>query len=489
MAPLAGSSWGMLPAGVVATHPHFVDGAPWAEPAEPLRELIDPWREEPFAAIPIGGEATVARAVASARAALPRLAALGTDGRIARVDALVQLVRARAEQLAATLVAELGKPIRAARREIDSVLTAATWFRDHAARELGPLDSGEPGLAIVREPVGVVAAITPFNFPLQLLSWKLFPAFLCGCPVVCKPDPRTAISTAMLASFAVEAGWPPGAFSVVHGGAETGAHLVAHDDVAKVAFTGSVAAGRAVYSLAAAGLKRVTLELGGCSPLVVCEDARVDARMPALCARAFGNSGQFCYRISRVYVHRSRQRELVERWRTAAAALVVGDPRDERTELGPLVDRASTAAVHARIADTVQTGAHLVLDGRTHARTHPGLVGPTIFDDVPDDAAIMTHETFGPTLAIAAFDELDDAIARANAGPYGLGAFALTEDPATADRLSRALDSGTVWCGAIERVSMNAPFGGRKQSGIGIEKSRWAFDAYLLPKAIYSVTP
>ena len=464
---------------------HLIDGEPWRAGAEPLRELVDPWSGQAIATIPMAGEATVARAVASARAALPRLRMLTIGDRIARLDVLLELVRARSEELAATLVVEMGKPIRSARREIDSVLTAAMWFRDHAQELLGPVDSGEPGLSIVREPVGVVAAITPFNFPLQLLSWKLFPAFLSGCPVVCKPDPRTSISTAILAEWASEASWPVGAFTVIHGAEETGARLVAHDDIAKVAFTGSISAGRAVYTRAAAGLKRVTLELGGCSPLVVCSDARIDDAIAAVCARAFGNSGQFCYRISRAYVHRSRHDELVDKCVAAARKLVVGDPRDSATDLGPLVDREAVAIVHERIAEAERSGATVVLDGRTYTRTHPGLVGPTVIDDVPDDAAIMAHETFGPTLAIAPFDDLDDAIARANDTMYGLGAFALTEDAATAQRLARELEAGTVWCGAIDRASMAAPFGGRKDSGIGIEKSRWAFDAYALPRAIY----
>ena len=467
---------------------HFIDGEAATFPDEDGVEVVAPYSGARLGRIPVGGREAVEAAVGSARRALRAWKRTSLEERIARLDALCAKVESKRTTLETMLVQEVGKPVKAARLEVTRLLDAFRYFRDEAPKRLGNLvikgyDDFVP--QVVRDPVGVVAAITPFNFPIQLLSWKLCPAVLSGCTVVCKPDPRTPLSTARLAQWATEVGWPPGVFNVVHGDGRTGTELVQDPRVAKVAFTGSVKAGQMVYVCAANEIKRVTLELGGCSPLVVCPDADLKRWMDGVLFRTFYNSGQYCFRINRALVDRRRYDEFVEGFAEAAAGLVVGDPADERTDLGPLIDRRAFERVAERIEEAERLGARVVLDGRTAATPDGSLIGPTLLADVPPEAGVACEETFGPVLAAAAFDDLDEAIERANATPYGLAAFALTEDPRTGARLSEELEAGTVWVNALDKTVIELPFGGVKASGIGVEKSQWAFDEYIQPRAVY----
>jgi succinate-semialdehyde dehydrogenase/glutarate-semialdehyde dehydrogenase len=371
---------------------------------------------------------------------------------------------------------------------VDSLLAALGYFRDAAPAALQGREleaDAEFAARVARHPVGVVVAIAPFNFPVQLLSWKLCPAMLCGCTVVAKPDPRTPLSTAKLAQWASECGWPAGVFNVVHGDAKTGARLVEDARVAKVAFTGSTEGGRAVYQNAAAGIKRVTLELGGCSPLLVCEDADYESQMGEILERAFYNSGQYCFRINRALVDRARLDEFAEALARAAERLVVGDPRDEGTDLGPLIDRPSLERVVERIGEAQRRGARVLLDGRAHSSPGTCLLGPSVLVDLPPDSELLHRETFGPVVAVVAYRDLDEAISLANGTDYGLAAFALTDDPEVGARLAAELEAGSVWINALHKSLISLPFGGIKQSGIGVEKSSWGFDEYLNPRALY----
>jgi succinate-semialdehyde dehydrogenase/glutarate-semialdehyde dehydrogenase len=467
---------------------HLVDGHLVVFPGEAERPVVSPYSGNVLGCIPVGGSAAVDRAVGSSVRVFRAWRQTSLATRLECLGALLEKLEARREPLARMLVREVGKPIRAARLEVDNLLAAFRYFCTEAPRQVR--DHVIPGYddftpRVVREPVGPVAAITPFNFPLQLLSWKLCPAVLAGCTVVCKPDPRTPLSTAALGEWAIEAGWPPGLFNVVHGDAGTGTSLVQDPRVAKVAFTGSVAAGRAVYRGAAEGFKRVTLELGGCSALVVCADADLERWMDDVVQRAFYNSGQYCFRINRALVDRRRYDEFVARLVRAASRLVVGDPDDERTDLGPLIDRTALERVVARIDEAEGQGARVLLDGRPRASGEGSLVGPTVLGTVPPSAAVLREETFGPVVSVVPYDDLEQAIAVANDTEYGLAAFALTEDPRTGIRLARELEAGTVWVNALDRSVIALPFGGLKQSGIGVEKSPWAFDEYLVPRAVY----
>lgn len=467
---------------------HWIDGARAAFRGESEIPVCSPYSGDVIGRIAVGGGPAVERAVEAANRAFRGWRRTPLEQRLERLQALAGRVEAERENLAELLVAEVGKTIRDARLEVKNVLAAFRYFAKEAPLRVPGFDL--PGHAdctprIARDPVGVVAAIVPFNFPIQLLSWKLCPAVLAGCSVVCKPDPRTPLSAARLAEWASEAGWPPGLFNVVHGDGETGSRLVAHPGVAKIAFTGSVAVGRSVYRTAAERIKRVTLELGGCSPLVVCGDADLDRWLGDVLRRAFYNSGQYCFRINRALVQRRRYEEFVERFAKAAARLVVGDPSEERTDLGPLIDPPSRERVIDRIASAERRGARVCLDGRALVSPAGTLVGPTLLADVPAGAEVLEDETFGPVVAAVAFDDLAEGIALANATEYGLAAFALTEDRAAGLRLGDELEAGSVWVNALDKSLIELPFGGVKQSGIGVEKSQWAFDEYLQPRALY----
>lgn len=467
---------------------HHIDGRAIGFAGEPRLDVVNPFTGETLAGVPLGGEAAVDAAVDAARRAGPAWRRTPLPERIGRVEALARRVEQGREELARILVAEIGKPIRHARTEVDHMLAALRYFAAEAPAGVRDDEIARDATFVARierRPVGVVAAIAPFNFPLLLLSWKLGPAVLAGCTVVCKPDPRTPLATSLLADWATAAGWPPGVFNVVHGARDAGERLVGHPGVAKVAFTGSVDSGRAVYRRAAEGIKRVLLELGGCSALVVCDDGDFNAHMTEILHRAFYNSGQYCFRINRALVARARYEEFTRALSTAAAGLVVGDPSDERTDLGPLIDEAALTSVHHRIDNALACGARLLLDGRRAGPGRAPFLGPTVLADVPRNADVMRSETFGPVLAAAPFDTIDDGIALANETPYGLAAFALTGDFPTATRLSEELEAGTVWINAISRSLIELPFGGIKQSGIGLEKSARAFDEYLVPRALY----
>lgn len=467
---------------------HWIEGEEARFEGEAVADVRSPWTGGVVGSVPVGGDASVDAALASASRAYRTWRRTALDERLTLVDALADRAEREAARLVDLLVAEVGKPVKAARLEVRNTVASLRYFRELAARHLRDrvaVGDGTFTPRVALDPVGVVAAITPFNFPLQLLSWKLCPAVLAGCTVVCKPDPRTPLSTAALARFASELGWPPGVFDVVHGDGATGARLIGDPRVAKVAFTGSVAAGREVYERAASGIKRVTLELGGCSPLVVCDDADIAGAMPHVLHRAFYNSGQYCFRINRALVHRSRCEEFTEAFAEAATGLAAGDPADERTDLGPLIDRPSFEGVVARVEDAARRGARVVLDGRSVAREGGSLLGPTLLDAVPDGADVLRRETFGPVVAVVPFDSLDEALDRANATEYGLAAFALTRDPRVGERLCRELEAGTVWVNALDKTVIDLPFGGVKRSGVGVEKSTWGFDAYVQPRAIY----
>lgn len=466
---------------------HFIDGVEHRPESEPTREVVCPWSGRVVGTIPIGGPGSVDRALGSCATATRRFRRVPLEERVDRVRALADRIRAERALLADTLVDEVGKPIKGARLEVERLLDAFEYFAAEAPRRLGQAihDGDEPTLRVVRDPVGVVVAILPFNFPVQLLSWKLLPAMLTGCATAVKPDPRTPLSTGLLARWAQDAGWPEGIFNVVHGDATTGMALVADPRVAKVAFTGSVSGGEAVYRSAAAGIKRVTLELGGCSPLVVWKEADIAGRIEQVRNRSLYNAGQYCFRINRVFVHRAGYERFVEALAHSASELRLGDPRQESTDLGPLIDAEALDRVVDAIANAERAGARVVLDGRISMQPGRNLIGPTLLADVPATATVMRRETFGPVVSVAPVDDLDDAIARANDTEYGLAAFALAGEPQVVRKLRDTLEAGSVWINALDRSAMEAPFGGLKRSGLGVEKSRWAFDEYLQPRAIY----
>lgn len=409
--------------------------------------------------------------------------------------AAASLMRHHADTLAHTLTLELGRPLAAAKTEILRSADLLDYYAEEGIRLRGEMPlTGEPHtrLLVVKEPVGVVVAITPFNYPITLLCFKLGAALITGCTVVAKPAEDTPLSTLQLAALFHEAGYPAGAFNVVTGyGNEVGQALVAHPIPRKVAFTGSTAAGKAIGKLALDTAKRLTLEMGGQSPAIVCADADLSSAIPALVKHAYANSGQFCYRVNRVYVERPLYPTFLTHFAQQAAALTVGNGLISHCDLGPMVNAAGYHKAANQIADALGKGAQLLTGGR-RLHGHPYDSGyflpPTALADANHTMQVMTEETFGPVVGIMPFDDLEQAVAWANDSRYGLAGYLFTRDIGRALRLAEAVEAGSVWVNNIQRSSNLVPFGGMKESGIGREKSRYGLEAYLELKSIYLST-
>jgi succinate-semialdehyde dehydrogenase/glutarate-semialdehyde dehydrogenase len=432
------------------------------------------------------------RAVRAAATAYKTWKRVAVAERARLQHAVAALMRRDAREIATRLTLELGRPLEASVSEVVRSSQLLDYFAEEGLRLRGemPLLAEEAERVLVtQEPLGVVIAIAPFNYPITLLLMKVGAALVTGNTVVAKPAQDTPLSTLDLARLFGEAGYPPGVLNVVTGrGRELGEALVGHPLPAKVSFTGSTAAGIRIRRLAAETNKRVTLELGGQCPAIVCADADLDVAVPALARHAYANSGQFCYRVNRLYIARERYAEFVERFAAAAAALVVGHGLDPETEMGPLINERimSTSAEH--VADARERGARIVVGGeRLSGPAYDGgsFFAPTVIADATHDMKIMTQETFGPVVGMGPFRSLAEAVQSANDSRYGLAAYVFSGDLRTAWRTAEELEVGSVWVNEIHRSLHSVPFGGVKQSGLGREKSRHGLDEYLEYKTVY----
>jgi len=391
---------------------------------------------------------------------------------VAVADALV----AHAQELAPVLTLEQGRPVAQAATELHA---AAMWFRYFAALEVGPevVQDDETAYAeIIRRPLGVVAAITPWNFPVLLAAWKLAPALLAGNTVVLKPSPYTPLTTLALGA-AVRDCLPPGVLNVVSGRDPLGAAMTSHPVPRKISFTGSIPTGKRVAAAAADDLKRVTLELGGNDPAILLEDVDPAAITEKLFQSSFGNSGQICSAIKRVYVHESRYDEVVEALTERVRAARVGDGFEEGVELGPIQNAPQYARVSSLVAAALDSGATATTGGRQ--RSGPGyFFEPTVLTGAADDSPIVAEEQFGPALPIMSFRKVEDALARANGTQHGLGASVWGQDLERAAAVAGQLDSGSVWVNTHMAVAPNLPFSGAKWSGLGVENGPWGYAAF-----------
>jgi len=394
------------------------------------------------------------------------------DALRAAADALV----AAAPRIAPILTAESGHPLR---RSLGEVHGASMWFRYYAELEV-PVEtvrlSEERVAEIRRRPLGVVAAITPWNFPLALASWKIAPALRAGNSIVLKPSPFTPLATLALGEVLAKV-LPPGVLNVITGGDELGAQMTAHPVPRKVSFTGSVGGGKAVALSAAADLKRLTLELGGNDAAIVLDDADLESTADGIFAAAFQNSGQVCAAIKRVYVSSVRYDELVGALVERAEAAVFGDPLDDATQFGPLSTKPQYGRVLELLDDALGSGATAVSGGG--AMEGPGyFVAPTILRDLSDGVRIVDEEQFGPVLPVIACRDVNDALERANGTMYGLGGSIWSSDLERAAEVAGRLDCGTAWVNAHLALSPMQPFGGFKWSGIGVENGPWGLASF-----------
>ncbi|WP_019986772.1 aldehyde dehydrogenase family protein [Rudanella lutea] len=405
--------------------------------------------------------------------------------------AAARLMREHADELAQTLARELGRPMAGCQTEISRSADLLDFYAEEGLRLKGeiPLHNldGEKAL-IVREPIGVVVAITPFNYPITLLTMKLGAALIAGCTVVAKPSEDTPLSTLRLAELFMQAGYPAGVFNVITGyGHEIGNALIEHPATAKIAFTGGTGTGKRIGALAAMHNKRVTLELGGQSPAIVCADANLAVAVPAIVRHAFANSGQFCYRVNRLYVHESIYDGFLDQMVTLTGNLRVGHPQSG-ADMGPMVNQKIYQNSEIQVADALGKGAILKTGGRrlTGPQYDNGwFFPPTILANTDHSMKIMTEETFGPVVGVMPFGTVEEAVQRANDSEYGLAGYVFSENLSTGLRVAESLEAGSVWINNIHRSYHDVPFGGYKQSGIGREKGRYGVEAYTELKTIY----
>ncbi|MEV1328097.1 aldehyde dehydrogenase family protein [Micromonospora costi] len=444
----------------------------------------NPATEEVVAAVPAGTPADVDRAVAAARAAFDGWAAIPPAERAAHLDRLHAALSARADDIARTVALELGTPLKVATRvQAGLPLAVLHSYVELAARP--PAEETIGNTTVVREPVGVVGAITPWNYPLHQVVAKLAPALAAGCTVVLKPSELTPLVSYLLFDAIHEAGLPPGVVNLVTGtGPVVGEAIAAHPDVDMVSFTGSTATGRRISHLAADRIARVALELGGKSANVVLDDADLATAVKVGVGNAFLNSGQTCTAWTRMLVHRSRYDEAVELAAKAAGGYRLGDPFDAATRLGPLVSATQRERVLGHVTRGQADGGRLVAGGPDAPVPDRGwFVAPTVIADVDPDSALAQEEVFGPVLAVIPVDDDDHAVAVANNSRYGLAGAVWSTDEERAVRVARRMRTGAV---DVNGAPFNplAPFGGYKQSGIGRELGRHGLAEFVQIKAI-----
>ena len=452
-------------------------------------DVRSPFTEDVVGRVPDGTEADIDRAVAAAREAFDHgpWARMAPAERADVLDRLLMGLQMRAGDIASTVTTEMGCPISFAHAGQAFATTMVLQFYAELARTF-PFEEVRPsmvGSALVRqEPVGVAAAIVPWNVPLFTIMLKLAPALTAGCSIVVKPAPETPLDAYILADALDEAGVPKGVVSIVPGGRELGEYLVTHPGIDKVAFTGSTAAGRRIAALCGERLRRVTLELGGKSAAIVCDDADFGTMIPMIVGAGTMNNGQACVAQTRILLPRARYEEGVDALAAAVGGLKVGDPNDPTTEIGPLVAERQRDRVLGYVAKGKQEGARCVVGGgRPKGLDRGYFVEPTLFADVDNAMPVAREEIFGPVLCAIPYDGDEDAIRIANDSEYGLSGSVWTNDPKRGIAIARRIRTGTHNVNFF-MMAMTSPFGGFKNSGLGRELGPEGLRAYLEPKSI-----
>jgi succinate-semialdehyde dehydrogenase/glutarate-semialdehyde dehydrogenase len=470
-------------------------GGEWRQAASSEEiDVVNPATEEVVGSVPSAAAADVELAVATARRAFPEWAATDVEQRAHVLAKAASLIDEHAADLAALLTSEQGKPIAEARGEVSHLAHGVRYYAEAATKVRGahqelPSALGPAYGMVIRRPMGVCAAITPYNFPLTLLGTKVAPALATGNTVVAKPASTTPLATLEVARLFAEAGVPDGVLNVVTGrGSEIGDALVGHPDVRRVAFTGETATGRQIASIAAPALKRVTLELGGSDPVIVCDDADVDAAVKAVIIGRYWNAGQACLGCKRVYIHDSVYDEFVGALVERVGRYEPGDgtvkAEKPRLRMGPIHKRDARDELVEQLEDGVAGGGEVLIGGGTGSHDKGWFLEPAVVAEPGERSRLVTEEVFGPVLPVFRYTDFDDAIRRANETRYGLGSSIWTHDVRKIHRAAQEIDAGMTWVNQIHYGYDELPFGGIKDSGFGKEHGLEALESYVELKSV-----
>lgn len=477
--------------------PMFIDGQWVAAQSGEVSETYNPATGAVLATVPLAAPADVDRAVAAARRALDGpWAKFSPYERQTLLLKIADLFEENWERLSVSDTLNMGMPIMRTLANKRRVIGMLRFYAGMATALHGEvIDNSIPGEIVTftrREPIGVVGAIIPWNAPTAASIWKIAPALATGCTVVLKPSEDAPLTPLLIAKLMQEAGVPDGVVNIVTGkGSVAGARLAEHPDVNKIVFTGSTATGQSIARAAVGNLKRVSLELGGKSPVIVCRDADIDRAVPVAAMAVFAHSGQICIAGSRLFVAREIHEEFVTKVADFARSLRIGHGIDADTEIGPLISARQAQVVESFIASGRSEGAALVAGGTrlSGALYDKGnFIAPTVFGDVKDEMRIAREEIFGPVISAMPFDTIEEAVKRANASPYGLAAGIFTQNLGMAHKLVRRIKAGSVWVNMYHALDPAVPFGGMKMSGYGREGGIEHLHEYLETKAVWIQT-
>lgn len=463
--------------------PMYINGE-WVKTNEWM-EVTNPATGEAIGSVPIITHKQMDHVINSAELAFHKWKRLSVYERAAYLHKWYELINQNAEEIARVLTMEQGKPLKEALGEVHYANSFLEWYKEEGKRMYGetiPSQFRDKRILIQKQPVGVVAAITPWNFPAAMITRKVAPALVAGCTIIIKPASQTPLTALLLAKYGHEAGIPKGVLNVITGKASLiGDSLLQDTRVKKLTFTGSTEIGKKLMAQAATTVKKVSLELGGHAPFIVFEDANIEKAVKGAIQSKFRNAGQTCICANRIFVHESIRSTFIEQFVEEVKKLKVGNGLNSLSDIGPLIDLSARNKVQSQIKDAIDNGGLVHCGGRVIAEN---FLEPTVISNVKDDMMVMTEETFGPVAPIATFRNEDEVVKRANNSPYGLAAYFYTESLSRMYRVTESLEYGIIGVNDAAPSTAQAPFGGLKESGIGREGSHYGLDEYVEVKYV-----